>query len=74
MIVWRVGDVNGIEIVEPAPLWRIGAHILGREPEELFDGKGFCYIEVGGGHAMRGDGSFFELPRPTMNPRTPDAA
>jgi sulfide:quinone oxidoreductase len=52
---------------------RIASHILGREPGEVFDGKGFCYIEVGGGKALRGDGSFFDLPHPTMTPRSPDA-
>jgi sulfide:quinone oxidoreductase len=53
---------------------RIAGHILGREPDESFDGRGFCYIEVGDGKALRGDGSFFDLPHPTMLPRSPDAA
>lgn len=53
---------------------RIAAHVTGREPDEAFDGKGFCYIELGEGQALRGDGSFFELPHPAMTPRAPDAA
>lgn len=53
---------------------RIAAHALGREPAGAFDGRGFCFIELGGGVAMRGDGSFFDLPHPTMAAREPDAA
>lgn len=53
---------------------QIAGHILGRETTAAFDGQGFCYIEVGDGQAMRGDGSFFDMPHPTMKPRTPDAA
>ncbi len=39
---------------------------------ESFDGKGFCYIEVGNGIAVKGDGSFFEMPHPKMENRPPD--
>jgi sulfide:quinone oxidoreductase len=53
---------------------RIAAHVLGREPAEAFDGKGYCYIEMDEASAMRGDGSFFEMPAPTMVAREPDAA
>ncbi len=51
---------------------RIAAHVLGREPDAVFDGRGYCYIEVGSGLALRGDGSFFDLPHPTMVPQQPD--
>ena len=51
---------------------RIASHVLDREVGTVFDGKGFCYIEVGDGQAMRGDGSFFDMPHPTMTPRSPD--
>ncbi len=51
----------------------IASHVLGRESADRFDGKGFCYIETGNGLALRGDGSFFELPHPVMTPREPDA-
>ena len=53
---------------------RIAAHVLGREPEEIFGGEGFCYIELGSGQALRGDGNFFALPRPTMTPSESSAA
>jgi len=52
----------------------ISSHILGRESTDRFDGKGFCYIEIGNSRALRGDGSFFELPHPVMTPCEPDAA
>jgi sulfide:quinone oxidoreductase len=53
---------------------RIAADVLGREPAGAFDGKGYCYIEMDEASAMRGDGSFFEMPAPTMAAREPDAA
>jgi sulfide:quinone oxidoreductase len=61
-------EQQGIVVAE-----QIAGQILNRHTEAAFDGKGFCYIEIGGGKALRGDGSFFDLPNPTMNPREPDA-
>jgi sulfide:quinone oxidoreductase len=52
----------------------IAAKILGVGPSETFDGKGYCYLEVGEGRAVRADGSFFELPHPLMQKRSPDEA
>jgi sulfide:quinone oxidoreductase len=51
---------------------RIAARILGRTPGGGFDGKGFCYLETGGGRAVRADGSFFALPHPSMQKRPAD--
>ena len=53
---------------------QIAARILGRPPTESFDGKGYCYLETGQGRAVKADGSFFELPHPVMQKRTPDEA
>jgi sulfide:quinone oxidoreductase len=53
---------------------RIAAHVLGKEPAEAFDGTGYCYIEMDEVSAMRGDGSFFAMPSPTMVASEPDAA
>ena len=39
---------------------------------EDFDGKGSCYIEVGNNIAVKGEGSFFEMPHPKMENRPPD--
>jgi len=56
---------------------RVAAHqiagkILGRESSETFDGRGHCYLEIGGGLAIKADGAFFELPHPVMKKQSPD--
>lgn len=53
---------------------QIAARILGRAPDETFDGKGYCYLETGAMRAVKANGSFFELPHPVMQKRTPDEA
>lgn len=53
---------------------QIAAGILGRAPAETFDGKGFCYLELGAKRAVRADGAFYELPHPVMQKRVPDEA
>lgn len=40
----------------------IAAQISGEERSAGFDGKGFCYVEVGGGQAAYGSGNFYEYP------------
>jgi sulfide:quinone oxidoreductase len=53
---------------------QIAARILGRAPRETFDGRGFCYLELGARRAVRADGAFFELPHPVMQAPVPDEA
>lgn len=53
---------------------QIVARILSRATSETFDGRGYCFMETGGERAVRGDGSFFELPHPVMETRPPDEA
>jgi sulfide:quinone oxidoreductase len=53
---------------------QIAAKILGRPFDEAFDGKGYCFLETGGRRALKADGSFFALPHPVMQKRTPDEA
>jgi sulfide:quinone oxidoreductase len=53
---------------------QITARILGRAPDEAFDGKGYCFLEIGGQRAVKTDGNFFELPHPIMEKRVPDEA
>ncbi len=53
---------------------QIAARILGRTPDEAFDGKGYCFLETGDKRAVKADGSFFELPHPVMQKRTPNEA
>jgi len=38
-----------------------------------FDGKGYCFIEIGNEHAIKGEGSFFAMPHPVMQRRPPDS-
>jgi sulfide:quinone oxidoreductase len=52
----------------------IVASIEGRDGSAAFDGVGYCYIETGGGEAVRGDGQFFAEPHPNMTSRPPDRA
>ncbi|HEY5551908.1 MAG TPA: FAD/NAD(P)-binding oxidoreductase [Opitutaceae bacterium] len=53
---------------------RIADHIGGRESIAEFDGRGFCYLELGRGEAVRAEGSFFSMPHPVMEKQMPDAA
>lgn len=53
---------------------QIAAKLLSEESAELFDGKGYCYLETGADRAVRGEGSFFDLPHPVMRRRPPDEA
>jgi sulfide:quinone oxidoreductase len=50
----------------------IAAELAGRSGSKSFEGKGFCYIEMGDLHAIRGDGNFFDMPNPTMARKVPD--
>ncbi len=53
---------------------RIAATLAGAPADATFDGVGHCYVEVGGGRAMRGDGAFFARPHPQMRASVPDEA
>ena len=44
----------------------IAAEIRGKDRSKRFDGKGFCYIEVGEGLAAYGSGNFYGYPGPTV--------
>lgn len=48
---------------------RIAAAIGGTPPPAGFEGRGFCYLEVGGGRAIRAEGEFFATPHPLMATR-----
>ncbi len=51
---------------------QIAADVRGESIAGEFDGKGYCYIEVGGAEAIKGEGSFFEMPHPQMKRKAPD--
>jgi sulfide:quinone oxidoreductase len=53
---------------------QIAAEALGKTPSEVYDGKGYCYIEMGDRQAVRGDGEFFTLPHPQMTAQPTDLA
>ncbi|HUG09392.1 MAG TPA: FAD/NAD(P)-binding oxidoreductase [Opitutaceae bacterium] len=53
---------------------RIADLVEGRVPSAEFDGRGFCYLEMGRGEAVRAEGSFFNMPHPVMEKHMPDAA
>jgi sulfide:quinone oxidoreductase len=52
---------------------RIADFASGRTATATFGGKGFCFLETGGGNAVKADGSFFALPHPVMGKETPGA-
>jgi sulfide:quinone oxidoreductase len=45
---------------------RIAAEVSGADVDGKYDGRGFCYIEVGGGMAAYGSGNFYGIPAPTV--------
>jgi sulfide:quinone oxidoreductase len=53
---------------------QIAAAILGQPATKTFDGHGYCYLEVGGGRAMRADGDFFAVPHPAVTRPSSDEA
>jgi sulfide:quinone oxidoreductase len=53
---------------------QIAARLKGTAPDASFGGVGYCYLETGGGRAVKADGAFFELPHPVMRKQPPDEA
>ena len=45
---------------------KIAAELRGEDKSKRFDGKGFCYIEVGDGLAAYGSGNFYGYPGPIV--------
>jgi sulfide:quinone oxidoreductase len=44
----------------------IAGEILGELTQSQFDGKGFCYLEMGDGRAAYGSGNFYAYPVPRV--------
>jgi len=44
----------------------ISGEILGEAKQSRFDGKGFCYLEMGDGRAAYGSGDFYAYPGPRV--------
>lgn len=51
----------------------IAAEIAGKVGSGRFDGRGFCYIEVGDDRAAYGAGNFYGIPAPTITLEPPSA-
>ncbi len=49
----------------------IAAELRGEDKSKRFDGKGFCYIEVGEGLAAYGSGNFYGYPGPVVYLESP---
>ena len=84
--VYAVGDATAITLANGKPLPKAGvfAHaealVAARRiaaefgvptPRGEFDGKGFCWVETGGGAAAFADGDFFATPDPSVVLRGP---
>ncbi|OGO51543.1 MAG: hypothetical protein A2148_01300 [Chloroflexi bacterium RBG_16_68_14] len=76
--VFAIGDVTRIALTDGMFLPKAGvfahsqaevaarniaARILGSAKRERFDGRGYCFLEVGGGSAGMAQGNFFGHPR-----------
>ena len=58
-----LGAVHGIP---PGVAERIIAEIEGRTSEASFNGKGYCWLELGGGKAGFASGNFYAEPEPAV--------
>ena len=83
--VYAVGDVAGITLVNGRPLPKAGvfahaealavaqtliAELQGGQPA-VFDGKGYCWVELGGGEAAFASGDFYAEPAPAVRLKSP---
>ncbi|MBI3031678.1 MAG: NAD(P)/FAD-dependent oxidoreductase [Candidatus Rokubacteria bacterium] len=86
--VFAVGDVTNIPLANKQNLPKAGvmaeaqahvvaagiaAEIQGRAAEKEFDGRGYCFLEVGGGEAVAVQGNFFVVPSPEVELTRPSA-
>jgi sulfide:quinone oxidoreductase len=59
-------EAQGIVVAE-----RIAASFGGQASAAVFTGDGYCYLEVGGGRAMRVAGNFLASPAPEIEIEEP---
>jgi sulfide:quinone oxidoreductase len=83
--VYAIGDVASITLGNGKPLPKAGvfahaeARVVAREiaasfggpAAPAFDGKGYCWVELGGGRAAFADGDFYASPAPAVLLRKP---
>jgi len=53
---------------------RIAAEFTGQKSQATFQGEGGCYLEVGGGQAMKVQGRFLAEPEPEIQLTDPSPA
>lgn len=85
--VYALGDVTTITLANGKPLPKAGvfahaeARVVAREIAASFaggaavpfDGRGYCWVELGGGRAAFAEGDFYALPAPAVRLRAPGA-
>lgn len=84
--VYALGDVTTITLSAGKPLPKAGvfahfqadviahniaAKIKGVSPDKEFNGKGYCFIELGDGTAGYASGNFYAEPEPVVNLKNP---
>ena len=84
--VYALGDVTSIPLSVGKPLpkagvfahfqadivaYNIAAKIKGESSKKEFDGKGYCFIELGDGRAGYASGNFYKEPKPEVNLKKP---
>ena len=84
--VFAIGDVTNIKLPDGKSLpkagvfahneakvvaERIAAEVQGRSSKASFDGKGYCWIELGDGKAGFAGGRFYAEPEPAVRMRRP---
>lgn len=84
--VYAIGDITFIPLEMGKPLPKAGvfthyqaeivAHNIsrkleGKKPDKIFDGKGQCFLEIGGSKAGYAGGNFYGTPLPVVKMRKP---
>ena len=84
--VYAIGDITTIMLPVGKPLPKAGvfahyeadvvaeniaAEMRGKTPDHTFDGKGYCFLEIGSGRAGFASGDFYATPQPQVTMRKP---
>ena len=84
--VYAIGDITSIMLPVGKPLPKAGvfahyeaetvakniaAELEGSQPTLLFNGRGYCFLELGAGRAGFASGDFYATPEPKVTMRSP---
>lgn len=87
--VWAVGDCNVVKLPNGKPLVKAGimaegealvvarniaARVRGEPESARFEGKGGCFLELGGGEAVEIAGDYYATPQPIVAATGPPSA